>query len=638
MKRLFTLFLAMGLGLSLSAQVFFNETFEGGSLPAGWTITTAATDGGWVIGSASDLSSSSFPIPNNGGLIAVSNDDGCNCNKANDVLVLPAVDLSSVSDLVLVFDAFFLDDTYQGVAENAQVVYSLDGGTTWTTLFELGGSNAWQNITVDLAPVLGNSSVKLGFRYSDNSGWLYGFGVDNILVYKPYDYDVKLTLNPVNRFNLLNSNIGFSGTIANNGLLPVTSLDISWTDGTNTYTDNLSGLNIAPGGTYNFTHGTQLDVASAITYNIDVTAANPNGQPDGYDINNSASAKVSGLSFVPARRMVGEEATGTWCGWCPRGFVYMEQMDQDHEDFIGIAVHNGDPITNATYDDGLGNFPGFSGYPSVIVDRATIVDPSEMEDYYNATMDRIVPAAASIVDALVDPATRDLTINVAATFATQLSSADYRFNIVLVENGITGTGSGYNQANYYSSQANNIPLTGYYGFNWQTLPNPVPAAQMVYDIVGRDILGGWDGWDGTQNVNADDVVTGSYSYTIPAAWNYENMFVVFMVLDGNTGEILNADEREIWTTSTTEIDNLQRFTLSPNPTTGYATLNLQLEKAADVRVEVLNTVGQTLIVQQADNSFGGLFQFNLGNQAAGTYFVKATVGDQVRVERLIIAK
>lgn len=640
MKRLFTLLLALGFGLSLSAQVFFNEDFESGSLPIGWTVVTAATDGGWIVGNAGDLSSSSFPIPDNGGLFAASNDDGCNCNKSEDILRTPAIDLTlAPADLVLVFDAFFLDETYQGVSENAQVVYSLDNGTTWQILLELGGSTAWQQgIQVDLGSLAGNSSVALGFRFSDNGGWLYGFAVDNILVYKPYDYDVKLTLNPVNRYNLLNSNITFSGTIANNGLQNITSLDINWTDGTNTYTDNLTGLNIAPGGTYNFNHSTQLEVANAVTYDVEVSATNPNGQPDGFDANNYGSAKVSGLSFVPSRVMVGEEATGTWCGWCPRGFVYMEQMDDDHADFIGIAVHNGDPMTNATYDDGLTSFPGFTGFPSVIVDRAAIVDPSEMEDYYTSTANRIVPVSAEITDALVDEGTRELTVNVAATFATQLTSDDYRFNVVLVESGIAGTGSSYNQANYYSFQANNIPLSGYYGFDWQALPNPVPAAQMTYDIVGRDILGGWDGWAGTQSVSADDVVTGSYTYTLPAAWNYQNMFVVFMVLDGNTGEILNAAEREIWTLGNTEIDNLQRFVLSPNPTNGYATLDLQLEKAADVRVEVLNTIGQTLNIQQADNSFGGLFQFNLENQAAGTYFVKVSVGDQVRVERLVIAK
>ena len=634
MKKLFTLFLALGLGITLSAQVYISEDFEGG-LPAGWSILTNSTDGGWIIAPASDVSSSYFSPPDNGGNIAATNDDGCGsaCNKLNDVLVMPTIDLSSASaPVVMVFDGFFRDDTYQGVVENAWVDYSLDGGTTWTHLVELSGSEAWQALNIDLSSLIGNAAVTLAFHYTDKGGWLYGFAVDNILVYKPYDYDVKLTLNPVNRYNLLSTTVPFSGKVTNNGLQTVTSLDISWTDGTNTYTDDLTGLNIAPGGSYNFTHSTPLDVASAITYNIEVEASNPNGQPDGFDDNNAGSAKVSGLAFLPAPRVVAEEATGTWCGWCPRGFVFMELMEENYEDFIGIAVHNGDPMTNTTYDDGLTSFPGFTGFPSVIADRISVIDPSDLEGYYDGAADRIVPVAASITDALIDPATRDLTINAQATFATQLSASDYRFNIVLVENGITGTGSGYNQANYYSGGAAG-PMGG-----WENLSDPVPAASMVYDLVGRDILGGWAGWEGAQSVEANDVVSDSWTYTVPADWNYENMTVVFLVLDGETGAVLNADEREIRTVSNNEIDNLQHFVLSPNPTSGIATLDLQLGKAADVRIELINSIGQTISVQEVDNSYGDLFQFNLSNQAAGAYFVKVAVGNQVRVERLMVTK
>lgn len=634
MKKLFTLFLLSGIGLGLNAQVFINEDFEGGSIPGGWTVLTAAPDGGWNVGSASDLGTSFYPIPDNGGNLAATNDDGCgqSCNKLNDVLVMPTIDLSGVSDVVMVFDAFFIDDTYQGVVENAYVVYSLDGGATWTSIFELSGSTSWQTLTVDLTSLAGNSAVTLGFRYTDNGGWLYGYAVDNVLVYKPYDYDVKLALNAVNRFHLTGTDIQFAGTITNNGLQNLTSIDIAWTDGTNTYTDNLTGLNVAPGGSYNFNHSTPLSLDNAIAYDIDVTASNPNGEPDGFPSNNSASTLVNGLSFKPAVKMVAEEATGTWCVWCPRGFVFMSYMEENYEDFIGIAVHNADPMENAVYDAGLTSFDGFTGFPSVIVDRRAVIDPSELEDYHGTIANRTVPVAASIVDALIDPATGDLTVNCEATFATQMDASQYRFNLVLVENGVTGTGSGYNQANAYAGGGAG-PMGG-----WESLPNPVPASQMIYDEVARDILEGWGGVAGETNVNADDVVSKSWTYEVPAAWDYSQMYAVFMVIDDATGEILNADERYLWTVSTQDFDNLERFTLSPNPANGAATLNLQLTQAADISVELVNAMGQTLNLQQLDNSFGGQFHFDLSKYAPGSYFVKAVAGDKVRVERLIIAR
>lgn len=68
--------------------------------------------------------------------------------------------------------------------------------------------------------------------------------------------------------------------------------------------------------------------------------------------------------------MLAEEATGTWCTWCPRGAVFMAKMKEDYpDDFIGIAVHNQDPMTLTSYNTGLTNLPGFSGFPSVVVRR-----------------------------------------------------------------------------------------------------------------------------------------------------------------------------------------------------------------------------------------------------------------------------
>ena len=219
-----------------------------------------------------------------------------------------------------------------------------------------------------------------------------------------------------------------------------------------------------------------------------------------------------------------------------------------------------------------------------------------------------------------------------------MADSDYRFSVVLVEDDVKGTGSGYNQVNYYSFQSNNIPLVGYHDFNWQTLPNPVPASQMLYDIVAREIIGGWAGLVGTEDVEADDVVNGSWTYTVPTTWNYEEMRAIFMIIDGVSGEIINADKRDIWTVGTTETQNVQRFRLSPNPTSGFAALELQLNQAADVQIELINTVGQVLSVQRANNSFGDMYYLDLSSQPAGMYVVKATIGNEVRVERLMVAK
>ncbi|MBP9547502.1 MAG: hypothetical protein KBE86_00005, partial [Chitinophagales bacterium] len=62
MKKLILFCIAATLTMYVSAQTVFSEDFEGGSFPADWMQISNATDGGWKVGTAAALSSSSFPI------------------------------------------------------------------------------------------------------------------------------------------------------------------------------------------------------------------------------------------------------------------------------------------------------------------------------------------------------------------------------------------------------------------------------------------------------------------------------------------------------------------------------------------------------------------------------------------------
>ena len=134
--------------------------------------------------------------------------------------------------------------------------------------------------------------------------------------------------------------------------------------------------------------------------------------------------KVETLNPVvpsPGKIVVGEEATGTWCGWCPRGAVFLEQMANDYSDhFVGVAVHNGDPMTVDTYDEAIGGF--ISGYPSMLVDRGADIDPSDVE---GAFLDRIVigpKAVLTVGSDYVDGAT-SMNVSVTADFVEVIASS-----------------------------------------------------------------------------------------------------------------------------------------------------------------------------------------------------------------------
>ena len=177
------------------------------------------------------------------------------------------------------------------------------------------------------------------------------------------------------------SNVSIAGTITNLGGNTVTSVDVTWDDGSGPNTETISGLNIVTYGTYNFTHGTQLNVANATAYNLTV-CAEITGVVDVDSSNNCTTHSVSGLGFMPTRHVLIEEGTVHGVDGALEGAVAMETLNSDasRPNFVGVAVHNGDPMTVTAYDNGA----NFSGFPGMNVNRKYLgesVSTSAMEGF-----------------------------------------------------------------------------------------------------------------------------------------------------------------------------------------------------------------------------------------------------------------
>src|SRR5699024_9870565 len=126
---------------------------------------------------------------------------------------------------------------------------------------------------------------------------------------------------------------------------------------------------------YTHTFSTPI-VLAAGTNTLSVTVSNVNGegQDDNAD-DDTKSTTITPVEVATGKIVVGEEATGTWCGWCPGGHVFMDYMETKYSGYwAGIAVHNNDPMVDQTYDTGIGT--KIQGYPSALVNRRTAIDPS----------------------------------------------------------------------------------------------------------------------------------------------------------------------------------------------------------------------------------------------------------------------
>ncbi|MCB0639990.1 MAG: T9SS type A sorting domain-containing protein, partial [Phaeodactylibacter sp.] len=89
-------------------------------------------------------------------------------------------------------------------------------------------------------------------------------------------------------------------------------------------------------------------------------------------------------------------------------------------------------------------------------------------------------------------------------------------------------------------------------------------------------------------------------------------------------------------TSVSNIANVQRLHIGPNPTQGLLHVQLQLLDLDPVRVEILNTQGQQVYRTDLDETLLYEDQIDLRPYANGLYFVRLTVGDASTIERILL--
>jgi hypothetical protein len=516
----------------------------------------------------------------------------------------------------------------------------------WSIVLEEGTNNIY---IVDQRHA-GAVTVSLGLQYNPTSALMVA-GSPNLLSlagadptpvdnsYYAFIYgtqaadQAKLRKISVDPYVLVPGTSTLTGEVQNLGANTISNVDVKYEVNGTVYTSTLSNINLTSGNIYGFTHSTPINISVANPYptKVWVDLANDADRTD-----DTLNTMVTGLSYLPEKRVLIEEATGTWCGYCPRGAVYTEQIDTVHQDYaIVVAVHNDDPMANAAYDAGIGSLIG--GYPSGCVDRKSIdVDPTNFEATYQDRINDVSPADVGI-GAFYDAATRVVDINVSTTFAANLTS-DFRLNAVIVEDDVTGTTAGYNQANYYSGAA--TALVGA-GLNWQTAPDPVPAASMHYNFVGRDILGGFDGQPGSlpSSVSAGTTYYHTFNYTLPATWDETKIRVIGMLQDASTGHVLNSIRSPYLATtglSTLNADNFS-MTLFPNPADAFTQLEVGLTKSSKYTIEMTDVLGKVVYGQNFNGSTGkNIISLPVSRLNSGIYLVKVNVEGSVLTTRLMV--
>lgn len=258
------------------------------------------------------------------------------------------------------------------------------------------------------------------------------------------------------------------------------------------------------------------------TLSLDVELVWTDGGTDEVPANNKASLTVELLREVYTRRMVVEESTGAWCGWCVRGIVGLREMKAKYgDDFIGIAVHNGDKYRVADYDNYMSNFG--SGFPRSTINRSgSQVDPSfaNLQSRYDA-MEKVADAGLEVSASVTG---NQITFNSTTKFTFSDINTDYRIAFVVLENQLQLT-----QANYYSGSGSMA--------EFGSLSDP---CNILVDDVARGIFPTPGGQSGAipSSIISGEPYEYSLTTTMPAYSNGNNVEVVALLINGRTGEII----------------------------------------------------------------------------------------------------
>jgi hypothetical protein len=80
---------------------------------------------------------------------------------------------------------------------------------------------------------------------------------------------------------------------------------------------------------------------------------------------------------------------------------------------------------------------------------------------------------------------------------------------------------------------------------------------------------------------------------------------------------------------------IKKVTLSPNPTTGTALLDVDFAKITDAKIQIINIMGQVLNEQQSKQSNHAQFDLDLSDRPAGVYLIRITADNKTHVARLL---
>lgn len=282
------------------------------------------------------------------------------------------------------------------------------------------------------------------------------------------------------------------------------------------------------------------------SHNMTFNVTDIDGKPDAVPFNSwgEVNYSLNPATYFP-RRIVMEEATGTWCGWCPEGMATIEQMSKKYPDnFIAIAIHDDFEMrVGNSYNPFLDMVTSF---PSAYINRKDWIglSPFDIEDMKDKGEAKVTTQARCL-------SAKEVEVESETVFGfSDSETVEYRLAYVVTEDNV----GPYMQNNAYSNpSAEDNPDDL---MNWWVHQDS--RVTMTFNEVAREIFD----YNGVEGLLPRGVVEGEtyktkYTLTVPDnVKDLSNVRIVTLLLDTTTGEILNADLCSLSDIPDTSISNI----------------------------------------------------------------------------------
>lgn len=187
---------------------------------------------------------------------------------------------------------------------------------------------------------------------------------------------------------------------------------------------------------------------------------------------------------------------------------------------------------------------------------------------------------------------------------------------------------------YIITDNNNCELTGTVTVGNDNNFNPtITPDQLIVPGTPTDltVTGGtsWTWYDGVieigtiQQITVAPTVTTTYLCNVVDASGCEAELDVTLTMDFS---------------GVGELDLANSFNVYPNPTSGEFMLIFDLNKATDLKVEVVDILGDKVLVNNFQDVKNQTINFDLNNVAEGVYFVVLTSGDGAVSKKLVVRR